>query len=171
MKASTALGVLLALIAGVTLPGAAALATAVTVGDYYQEGSTRRGINPPSINPSCNNTLLCYAIFNIVPSGKQLLITDVSCELTLTGGGAEQLFRAKLVTMLANGEVSDRGHHLISAWTVLVQAGQPTYHLVANTRQLVKAGERPIIYFHAGGLASFFPDCSITGRVGNPPKE
>src|SRR5688500_16806583 len=88
-------------------------ATAVTVGSHYVEASTRKSVSVPS-SATCNGTFFCYILFNVIPSGKQLLVTQVDCEVNVTGASSDNLFMVRLMNIPPNnGTASDRRAHFV----------------------------------------------------------
>jgi hypothetical protein len=156
------------LIAGSTV---CAHASAITIGTIYNESSARLGTAVPGAN-GCANTAHCFVSFNLVPAGKHLLITDVTCKFVAQkAAGAPMISGASIGSASKDNQSGDRFQQVS---TTLKYNSSPTtgYYIASDkTRLLVKTGERPVIILQ-GASADLGYDgaCFIAGKVGNPPE-
>jgi hypothetical protein len=153
-----------------TWPMRPAQSSAVTVGTNYHETSSRYGTQVPG-TAGCNNTNTCYISFNLVPAGKQLLITDISCEAFINAGSAAAVLRTQVMTYLGNNQMTDRYTFLKSTIVYEDNSSSRTFQVKDTARHLVRAGERPVVVLRSLFFATQMMGlCSIAGKIGNPPE-
>jgi hypothetical protein len=142
-----------------TAPGHA---VSLTVGDHYQESSNVTSTSPPS-GSACNNTIFCFIIFNKVLTGKQLIITQVSCALSVSTSAA-QAVSMYLGPRRPTGTAVERFQILIPS---TMPSNQPGYNLVLNSNayQLFTTSDRPEIYIGLNASANILGFCSISGQM------
>jgi hypothetical protein len=150
----------LAAVAGAASLYATGASTAATlVGDHYEE-TIRRS--------NCTNVsaFACQLPMATVPTGKKLLVTNVSCAVSYTG---VPTFHAFLLSHQA-GSNTDAGD---PTYTYLLPAivpftGNPasrSYIVNMQTNQLFTAGQKPMIYQNIGQASFGRFDCTIIGTM------
>src|SRR5262245_34461937 len=141
-------------------------AASLTVGQNFQESSDVTSTSPP-IGTACNSTSFCYIIFHKVPSGKQLIITQVSCALSVSASAA-QAVSMYLGPRRPNGTAVERFQILIPS---TMPSNQPGYNLVLNSNayQLFTTSDRPEIYIGLSASADILGSCSISGQMVDVP--
>jgi hypothetical protein len=139
-------------------------ASSLTVGQNYQESSNKTSTTPPA-GTACNATTFCYIEFAKVPLGRQLVVTQVSCSLSVSNNSAE-VVQMTLSPRRPGGAAVERFQMLIPS---TLPSNLPGYNLVLNSNayQLFDAGDRPEIFvsFKAGASVTGF--CSISGQIVN----
>jgi hypothetical protein len=159
-------------VAALPVAGAArgpAHASAVTAGTNYQETSTRKSTSVPAA-ATCESVTTCFVIFNIIPAGKQLLVTDVQCSVRIVGLNADRLHQVRVITFAATGGATDRSSFLSPVRTATLASNNIAYTVNGTTRHPYKSGERPVIQFSTDDVGLIAPACTIMGKVGNPPE-
>lgn len=137
-----------------------ASAAALALGAHYQESSNLTSNAPPQ-STACNGLSYCYIEFAKVPAGKQLLVTRVSCQLSVSAGAATTMY---LGTRLGNGNAVERFSFLIPT---AMPSNQPGDNITVNDEayQLYTQGQRPEIYLGLDSAASTVGFCSIGGEL------
>jgi hypothetical protein len=148
-----------------------AQATAITVGSFYEEGSDRMSLSPPAAG-ACSNTNDCHIIFNTVATGKQLLVTEATCDTYTLGPSANFFYMAELRSYPASSSVpSDRRQRAVPTLALSINSGEALHVVTITAKHLVKAGERPVITLRTRTAGGFNASCTIFGKIGNPPTE
>jgi hypothetical protein len=143
-------------------------ASAITVGTHYLEGSTRLSVNVPTTS-TCEDAFTCHVIFNAIPSDTQLVVTEISCEVRLNGGGSLLINSAALFTFNNTNVRTDRGSFLVPT-LLRDEATLNVYNLTGKVRHAFRSGERPVVRVSSSSPAAFTMQCSIAGTTGNPPE-
>lgn len=129
------------------------------IGGYFQQTTTTRSIHPPT-STGCSNTFGCYFVFDLVPRDKQLVVTHISCLVTVEQGGVRHATLALL----------DRQLTLVTRY----QYGQPiatgnaTFVLNTPTLALFDSSERPLLFVQGTVATSFSGTCNIAGQLLDP---
>lgn len=129
-------------------------------GFYELTTNTTAEVVTPIAPAACTGTSLCFFIFNRVPAGQQLVITQVSCELFSTPG---VLYAAALATE-RNGSFPFRTH-----WLVVNRAATSWFNLNQNVLKLFDVGERPVLRVSASASSTISGACTIAGLIRTAP--
>jgi hypothetical protein len=143
-------------------------ATALTIGTYYEETSVRESASVPTAGQCTTN--FCYLLFNAVPSGKQLVVTDLSCRISVDDAVGAKMVDFGLGTWAGSAKV-DR-MHFFRPVSHLLNGGSRYFTVSERTTKLYRAGERPVLQMISDELSAghtWNPFCTISGRIGNPP--
>lgn len=147
-------------LAAMALAAIPAQSASIQVGAFYQESSNKTSSSPP-VASACNG-VFCYIIFNKVPAGKQFVVTQVSCNLSVSTTTAE------VVSMYLGGR---KGPAALERFTDLIpgtqKSNQPGYNLVLNSSalQLYTENDRPEIFVGYKDAASTVGFCTIAGQM------
>jgi len=146
----------------------AAGAAGVTVQGFYEEssGTTWTNFNPPTPG-ACTHGFSCFYVFARVRPGKQLVVTQTSCNLdwdtdvdpTLAG-----VLRLDLLVL--NGTalgITDQ--HLVppKLGDGTVTSGKFIFN--ASGLKVYRENERPIIWINTKSNTSFSGGCTIAGQI------
>jgi len=136
--------------------------TSLSFQGNFQESSNKTSTAPPTAT-ACNSTVFCYIEFAKVPAGKQLIVTQVSCALSVSNGNA-QAVSMTLSPRRPNGNAVERFQMLIPS---TMPSNQPGYNLVLNSNayQLFGSGDRPEIHVLLNAAANIIGFCSISGQL------
>ena len=144
-----------------TLSAAPGHTSSLSVGQNYQESSNKTSTSPPNAT-GCSLTY-CYIVFNKVPTGKQLIVTQVSCSLNVSDATADatQMF---MEPQRPNGNWNERFQILIPS---TMPSNLPGYNLVLNSAayMLFTSNDRPEIYVGLKSAAQVVGFCSIAGQM------
>lgn len=132
-----------------------AAAPALSFGGYYQDSTPK--VSPDGLTVGqCQGTDTCGLIFKLVPAGKQLIVTKVSCSITINEGYPLPL---NLLTLRHSSIVAV--HHMPA-----IATGSPQSFAVSETTlQLVDSGDHVVILMKFSEAASVLPDCTIAGQL------
>jgi len=144
----------------VTASGAHAAVSQITLGTHYQATSNTTSSNPPNAG-ACNSQSYCYWVFPRVPTGKQLVVTQVSCSISVSAAEPTHMY---LGARLNNGTAVERFSFLLPS---IFPSNQPGSILAVNETvyQLYASGQRPEVYMQLTGFASSTGSCSISGQM------
>jgi len=145
-------------------PGTAAatIGPGVIVGGNYQQSTTSVATNPATEGSSCADNSHCYFRFSPVPSGKQLVVTQVSCIVTVLGGS---MVTAALWPYRNNETLPLRRSSLVHS-----NPAANTFVLNNTTLQLFVAGDRPLVRVQVSNATSTVSgECNISGQRINAP--
>jgi hypothetical protein len=107
-------------------------------------------------------------MFNVIPAGKQLLITDVSCSVGVSSSG--QPINLAIASLMTMG--TDRMTHIPSIRTNTIGAGEAGDYTVSGAvKHIFKSGERPLVRLVPSTTGGFGGHCTIAGKIGNPPTD
>ena len=142
------------------LSGAAGQATSLSIGQNYQESSNVTSSLPPAAG-ACNDITYCYIEFKPVPMGKQLVVTQVSCELSASAGNVVSMY---LGPRRPNGMAVERFQFLQS---IKLPSNQPGSNMSVNNNayQLFDQKDRPEIYMGLNAAANTTGFCTISGQM------
>jgi hypothetical protein len=131
-----------------------------TVKGIYQQTTSSATTNPPTVT-SCVGFSFCFFVFDRVPNDKQLIITSVSCSLTLAAGGIENVW---LRLQRPNDLLVDR----IQALRASKAEGN---NFVVNDTALmpVDGRIRPLVHIITSLATTIGGFCTIAGEISNAP--
>ena len=137
-----------------------AQASSLLVGTNYQESSNKTSTAPPG-GTACNNSVYCYIVFKRVPVGKQLIVTRVACQLSVSTGNVSQL---NLLPQRTNGTFVERFQNLASFTR---PSSTPGNFVVANEAAFALFDERdfPEIHLQLTAAANILGFCTIAGQL------
>jgi hypothetical protein len=117
---------------------AAGHASSLSIGQNYQESSNKTSSAPP-VAGACNALTYCYIEFTPVPAGKQLVVTQVSCALSVSAGNVTEMY---LAPRRPNGTAVERFQILEST---KLPSNQPGSNVNVNNSamQLFDQKDRP----------------------------
>jgi hypothetical protein len=154
-----------ATLAALALSVSSAETASLQAGTYFQESSNVTSSAPPTAG-ACNGLVYCYIEFGKIPDGKQLIVTHVSCSLSVSSSTAKSV-QVYLGTR--------KGINAVERFQLLVPgsmpSNQPGYNLVVNapTLQLYTEKERPEIYVGFTNATDTIGFCTIAGTLQDIP--
>jgi hypothetical protein len=146
----------------------AASAAGVTVQGFYEEssGTTWTNFNPATPG-ACTHGFSCFYAFARVRAGKQLVVTQTSCNLdwdTDVDPTLAEVLRLDLLVL--NGtSLGITDQHLIppKLGDGTVTSGKFIFN--ASGVQVYRENERPIIWINTKSNTSFSGGCTIAGQI------
>jgi hypothetical protein len=131
-----------------------------TIAGVYQQSTSTRSTSPPA-DTGCANTTGCDFVFSRVPSGKQLVVSNVSCSVASSAGFISLM---QLVAQRPNGEILARAQNLQPVKTEGVQ-----YFLNNTTLAAFDSRERPLVRIHVSTFTNISGLCTIAGQLSDAP--
>jgi hypothetical protein len=134
------------------------------IGGYYQQTTTTRSTTSTLPEDSgCSNVPGCFFVFDRLPRNKQLIVTNLSCILSVSPG------TIRYVSLLLLDKQGSLG-------TVRRQFAQPVHSdgdsfvLNAATLALFDARERPLLFVQGtANPTTIGGTCSIAGQIIDAP--
>jgi hypothetical protein len=143
---------------------AGSIGPAITAQGYYQQSSGLTSNDPPTPG-DCMAAQTCYVVFDRVPAGHQLIVTQVSCLFVTSGGTTPRISTAILTVQRPNGTEPLRRQHLTP---INEQQSLPTSTVAAvsvTTLQLFDARERPMVWMTSDTVTHLAGSCTIAGQL------
>jgi hypothetical protein len=134
---------------------------ATTIAGVYQQSTTTCSISPPADTGCANTPGGGDFVFSRVPSGKQLIVSNVSCTVTVSAGFLSLI---QLVSQRPNGDIPGRAQNLQPAKSEGTQ-----YFLNNTTLAAFDSRERPLVRLNASTFANISGLCSIAGQLTDAP--
>lgn len=140
-----------------------AIATAATVYDASALQITGNRLIE-QMSRDCGDLSNCYLTFSPVPTGKRLVITDVSCRAKIPKN--ETIYYSLLQGSKPNGQKTEQETYLTMTRIGDTPYGAlGTWQVNQKTNHVLLAGQRPYIgmYRTSDSVINTSTDCSISG--------
>jgi len=128
----------------------------IIIDGLFQQSTNTTSLGSP-IPGDCNPSSLCYFLFAPAPSGKQLIVTQVSCTLFVSTG---ELHSAILRIQRPDGSFVDTAQFLTPTKTA-----ETRFAVNTTTLALIDKKLRPVLEVQATVSAQIFGSCAIAGQI------
>jgi len=157
----------LALAAFAASPAVAAkVGRTIIIGGFYQQTTTTTSKNPPTPE-QCTSTFFCYFVFDPIPAGKQVIVTQARCRVSM-GPGDQELFDIFLHAMRPGGTVPLR-FQTLDVTRIKNESISSVFIFGNTTIQLYDQRDRPLIGFGAKSNSNMSGYCTIAGQIIDAP--